>query len=299
MSPELFGLLVFVLLGCVSNTSWLLAYRQAIESLFINRILPLAMLFLVSLGEISFKALLSYSGVYYLLAVVFMVGVYLCCCRFLGVGGHNESVSIALSTSFSNLVLVGVPLFLWLGNESVISLIYMIIPFHSFILFMCASLLAAVRGAKKVKRALPNVPLLSWAILVGFVLSKLQVWQGVEVAYLKSSTVYVLQFGTIWVLSARLTANRLNVQGIKAAFIISLTKVVLMPAFFFVVLSPFSLTMTKQICLLAGLPIGLNTLGFSGKCRQEVNYALSLALVISSLLSLITIPLIVYYFEAF
>lgn len=290
--------IIFFLLGCGSNVSYALEkYRDRTEKVFIHYFLPLAMLFLVSLKEVNMGAALGYSGVYYFLALAFMISVNVFFKRQ-KVVEQGEALSMAFSASFSNLVLVGVPLFLWLDESRLISLIYMIIPLHSIVLFLFASLMKAAQNQGNQQCwSIQSIPFLSWAMLVGVVLSQLHVWDGVDMENAKSYIVNTLQLGSIWVLSSRLTRGKFDCNCFKSAVSMTLAKTILMPAFFFIALVPFSFSMAAQMAMLAGLPIGLNTMGFTVGASHDMKQSLSLALVISTVLSLLFIPIMFYCFQ--
>ncbi len=210
-------------------------------------------------------------------------------------GNASASAVFALSASYSNTVIIGLPILLTLLGEQVIGVIFMIITFHSALLFTLTTSFSDGSNSHSIWRRLhqqltknPLVIAISSGLIVN--LSPISIPASV------SQLVNLLNWPTItlalMLLGASLSQYRLSEQK-NFITMASLIKLLLLP---FIVLCfsrmifNLSSDMVTVLVILSACPTGVNAyLIASGQALHKSTVAG--VVVVSTLCSLITLPL--------
>ena len=208
------------------------------------------------------------------------------------------SAVFSLGASYSNTVIIGLPILLTLFGEQVLGIIFLIITFHSALLFTLTSAISSFsangrnsfNGKEIIKQNLKNPLVVS--ISAGLVVNLL----GIELPSILADSLLLLGKPAITLALFILGASLAYYQVRDKLFSIgmaSLIKLVLLPAFVLLTsqvlfqLSPLSVTV---LVILSACPTGVNAY-LIAKSHQQEQQTVAGTVVVTTLLSMITIPL--------
>lgn len=210
----------------------------------------------------------------------------------------GSSAVFSLAASYSNTVIIGLPILFAAFGEQVLGIIFLIITFHSALLFVLTSVLASINSTKKttilgkniLKQNLKNPLVIS--ISLGLLVNLL----GLELPKILADSLILLGKPAItlalFILGASLAYYQVR-DKLLAIGIASLCKLVLLPALVLFTshiifqLSPLSITV---LVILSACPTGVNAY-LMAKSQQQEQQTVAGTVVVTTLLSMITIPL--------
>lgn len=213
------------------------------------------------------------------------------------------SAVFSLGASYSNTVIIGLPILLTLFGEKVLGIIFLIITFHSALLFTLTSAISSFSANGKnsfnakeiIKQNIKNPLVVS--ISTGLVVNLL----GIELPSLFGDTLMLMGKPAItlalFILGASLTYYQVR-DKVFAISIASLIKLILLPALVLLTsqvlfkLSPLSVTV---LVILSACPTGVNAY-LIAKTHQQEQQTVAGTVVMTTLLSMITIPLWLFLF---
>jgi predicted permease len=208
------------------------------------------------------------------------------------------SAVFSLGASYSNTVIIGLPVLLTLFGEKVLGIIFLIITFHSALLFTLTSAISSLstkgkssfNGKEIIKQNLKNPLVVS--ISTGLVVNLL----GIELPTILADSLMLIGKPAItlalFILGASLAYYHVR-DKLYSISIASLIKLVLLPALvlitsqFLFQLSPLSVTV---LVILSACPTGVNAY-LIAKVHQQEQQTVAGTVVMTTLLSMITIPL--------
>jgi malonate transporter len=220
---------------------------------------------------------------------------------------HKNSAAsavFALSASYSNTIIVGLPVLLAAIGEQVIGIVFLIVTFHSALLFALTAVLAAKNTNKKqekdknkflywfsfIKRTLNNPFIIS--ILSGLLINVL----GLSLPFFLQESLALIGKPAItlalFILGGSLAFYQVN-QALKFISIACVSKLILLPSLVFITthyifnLQPLISTV---LVILSACPTGVNAYSIA-VTHQQHQQAVAGTVVVSTLLSAITIPL--------
>jgi len=206
----------------------------------------------------------------------------------------------ALSASYSNNVIIGLPVLLAALGEQVLGIIFLIVTFHSAMLFALTSAIAAkaksTYGTKKfnylnfIKQTVNNPLIIS--ILSGLIVNIL----GITLPdFLQDSLALVSKPAitlALFILGGSLAFYQVR-QELTFISIACFSKLILLPTLVFLIsqytfnLEPFVVTV---LVILSACPTGVNAYLIAAT-HQQHQQTVAGTIVLSTLISLITIPL--------
>jgi predicted permease len=210
------------------------------------------------------------------------------------------SAVFALSASYSNTVIVGLPVLLAAMGEQVIGIIFLIVTFHSAMLFSLTSAITARVNSKDspkkfngftfIKQTIKNPLIVS--ILSGLLVNLL----GVSLPdFLQESLALISKPAialALFILGASLAFYQVR-QELTFISIACLVKLILLPALVFLTakyiftLAPFIVTV---LVILSACPTGVNAY-LIAVIHQQHQQTVAGTVVLSTLVSIVTIPL--------
>lgn len=213
---------------------------------------------------------------------------------------HAASAVFALGSSYSNTIIVGLPVLLAALGEQVIGIIFLIITFHSAMLFALTSVIATKTkskdGAKKfnwltfTKQTFNNPLIIS--ILSGLIVNIL----GIRLPdFLQDSLVLISKPAialALFILGASLAFYQIR-QNLTFISIACFSKLVLLPTLVFLAsqyifqLDPL---VVSVLVVLSACPTGVNAYLVAAS-HQQLQQTVAGTVMLSTLLSIITIPL--------
>jgi len=208
-----------------------------------------------------------------------------------------SSAIFSLGASYSNTVIIGLPVLFAALGEQVLGIIFLIITFHSALLFALTSALANLNknkntfsGKEFLKQNLKNPLVVS--ISSGLVVNLL----GIELPQIIADGLILMGKPAItlalFILGASLAYYQVR-DKLLAIGLASVIKLVLLPALVLFVsqiifqLPPLSVTV---LVILSACPTGVNAY-LIAKSHQEEQQTVAGTVVVTTLLSMITIPL--------
>jgi len=212
----------------------------------------------------------------------------------------GASAIFALSASYSNTIIVGLPVLLAAMGEQVIGIIFLIVTFHSAMLFALTSAIAAriysknnpqkFNGLNFIKQTLNNPLIIS--ILSGLLVNLL----GITLPDVLQESLALISKPAIalalFILGGSLAFYRVK-HEIKFISIACLVKLILLPALVFLTakyffnLEPFTITV---LVILSACPTGVNAY-LIAVTHQQHQQTVAGTVVLSTLISIVTIPL--------
>ena len=209
----------------------------------------------------------------------------------------SGSAIFSLGASYSNTVIIGLPILLTLFGEQVLGIIFLIITFHSALLFTLTSAIASFsansrksfNGKEIIQQNLKNPLVVS--ISTGLVVNLL----GIELPSVLANSLILLGKPAIalalFILGASLAYYQVR-DKLFSIGIASLSKLVLLPTLVLLTsqvlfqLSPLSVTV---LVILSACPTGVNAY-LIAKAHQQEQQTVAGTVVVTTLLSMITIP---------
>jgi malonate transporter and related proteins len=199
----------------------------------------------------------------------------------------------ALGASYSNTVIIGLPVLLALQGQSAVVPIFLIVTFHSAILFTLTSILAAKQQQfawrSIINNTVNNPLLISIALgaLVNFSALPIASWIMASLTLVSSPAIALALF----VLGASLTFYNLR-QAKRFVAIATLLKLLLLPALVWFSaqhILHLPLATVQILVLLSACPTGVNAylIAINLKAQQQT---VASTVLLSTLLSVLTIP---------
>ncbi|MCL1076729.1 AEC family transporter [Parashewanella spongiae] len=293
----IFPLIFVVILGYFSSR-FSIINRDGISGLsrFIFNLCIPAMLFInmakADLSEVAdLNSLLSF---YVPIVLLFGVSFFI----FNRFSKRSASV-LALGASYSNTVLVGLPIISAALGESFISRVFIIIPLHSLILFSLTFILSANKTGKLISaKEFANLVVFNPVVLsisLGIIVSL----SGIPLPeFVVESLVLIAKpatAGALFVLGANLFFLKLG-ENLTTAFYLSAIKLIFLPALVYCSASyiwPNSLEQIAILVLLAASPLGVNAYLIASELKDEPAIIGS-TVVISTILSLFSFSFWLY-----
>jgi len=213
------------------------------------------------------------------------------------------SAVFSLGASYSNTVIIGLPILLAAMGEQVLGIIFLIITFHSALLFALTSALASLSSNNKsankktalnvkeiIKQNIKNPLVVS--ISAGLAINLL----GIELPTILADTLLLMGKPAItlalFILGASLAYYHVR-DKLFAISLASLIKLLILPGLVLLTsqelfqLSPLSVTV---LVILSACPTGVNAY-LIAKSHQQQQQTVAGTVVVTTLLSMITIPL--------
>jgi len=220
----------------------------------------------------------------------------------------TASAVFALGSSYSNTVIVGLPVLLMTLGEQVIAIIFLIITFHSAMLFTLTSAIAIksnklqvnskIKGRfhwlNSLKQTFNNPLILS--ILIGLLVNVL----GITIPEILSNSLLLLGKPAITLALFSLGASLAFYQvrsEINFILFASMLKLVILPIFVYVAaqhIFGLSILTVQVLVVLSACPIGVNAY-LIAKQQGEHQETVAGSVVMSTMLSIVTIPAWLYF----
>ena len=207
-----------------------------------------------------------------------------------------------LSAAYSNTVLVGIPVLLnSIGNEAIVPA-FIIISIHAGFLLTLSSYLVGIAETgsmnlrslvKAFYTSLRNPIIFSLLLGIFFNYFDIPLFGWME-SILTSLSEAALPLALI-VLGSALASYKLS-EGIRTSLIISLIKLIMLPALVYLLCyEVFSLSpiLSSVAVILAAMPVGIMSYAFAEN-RKDIAPTVASSILLSTLASIITIPLWLY-----
>jgi predicted permease len=253
-------------------------------------------------AQIAWGYLLSY-----FLGVAIVFGSGMAIARLAFGGSFERQAIIGFGSGFGNSVLLGIPLVLTSFGEQASLPLFLLLAFHSTVLFTAITVTIEVgRGSRAELRAVPlkalkglvSNPVL-WGMALGITVNLL----GLELPDAIDRWAMMMAGAAVpcalFSVGASLRAYRIAGALKPAAMIVALKLVVHPLAVWLLATLVFDVPplWAKVVILLAALPVGVNVYVFA--TRYDAGQAESAAaILISSILSVVTLPIILYWLGA-
>jgi hypothetical protein len=211
-----------------------------------------------------------------------------------------SSAVFALTASYSNTVIIGLPILMLLIGEQAVVLVFLIVTFHSAMLFTLTNVLARDEQPFQWRKFLISTfknPLIL-AILLGALINglPLQLPQVIQASLLLLGKPAITL--ALFVLGGSLTFY--NIKADKRYVVLaSSIKLIILPLvvwFFADVCFELDHITTQVLVLLSACPTGVNAYLMAVNINAHQQTAASTVLV-STLLSVITLPVWIYYLQ--
>lgn len=306
-------LILVALLGFICTKSRWLSREQlnALSKFTFSISIPAFLFYQMAKAEFSEQVSLQLFAAFYLPVltcyfIAFVINYFFYKSEQLNTDGSSTiknsaaSAVFALSASYSNNVIVGLPLLLAALGEQVIGIIFLIVTFHSALLFALTSILATRATAKHdakpfnylsfTKQTLNNPLIIS--ILLGLVVNLLGITLPVS---LQDSLALIAKPAiplALYILGASLAFYQVR-QELTFISIACVSKLILLPTLVFLTsqyifkLEPFVVTV---LVMLSACPTGVNAY-LIAVTHQKHQQTVAGAIVLSTLISIITLPL--------
>ncbi len=298
-------ILIIALIGFVAAKSKLLNISEieGISKFVFNFVIPMLLFKSTYRAEFTDNFEWEFLGSYYLgILLLFIIGVLVSKYVF----GHNsfEQSVFGLGASYSNTVIIGVPVcYSALGEQSLLP-IFILISVHNAVLFTLAILVAERKSGpdsskinyfSKVGKQLITNPI-TLSLLLGLIFNFLNI-------SIYSPFEKVLDLAgdaampcALFVLGASL--NQYKITGnIKEAFIIVMLKLILLPIivwFFVFVVFSINYLWAATALIASAMPCGINSYLFARKYPVSGS-TIATAIILSTLISIATISLLLFY----
>jgi len=243
---------------------------------------------------------------YYLVAVfMFFLGMAISS-RWFQHSIQEQSV-FGLGSSYSNTVLVGLPIITTGLGEQALLPMFMLISIHSALLFFLVTLMAERNGGAGPDRTIPVIAgqslkkMVSNPIIIGLATGLLFNLLAISIPTPIAKTIELISGAALpsalFVLGASLSAYKLA-GHFRAAWTLTGLKLLLMPALVallaFVVFDLQPLWAAVAV-MNAGMPLGINVYMFAQKYEAGIE-TISTAILLSTSLSVVTISLMLFIF---
>ena len=211
---------------------------------------------------------------------------------------YSASAVYALSVSYSNTIIVGLPILLAAFGEQVVGIVFLIVTFHSAILFSLTSALSfhqqgphwqKFRGQRFIKQTFNNPVIVS--ILLGLVFNLL----AVDFPPMITSTLTLVGQPAIplalFILGASMTFYQVR-KEIKFITLATILKLLLLPSLVFVgahYIFALESMVTTVLVILSASPTGVNAY-LIAKSQGYHQETVAGTVVVSTLVSIVTLP---------
>jgi malonate transporter len=292
----IFLILFLVIFGfCIQKRYPQSKLLAGVQSSYLKYGLPLFLCAITALNPVDFKSSsLVQVGSYYAGAVAVMLATFFIFSKYFRT--LDPSVA-ALTTSFTNTVMIGIPFFEALGARNITQLLYLIIPLHAMILFGTASLLSFSNNKQKQKKSIvEKIPSITWALAIGLLLSPFT--KNLPYAlWLQGKLNLAMQISTFLVLGISL--GGLAFKGFAKREVLLLTglKLIVMPLVVYLTFKAFGLAHAQSACFIAALPVGINVLAYAEEFEKNASDTVAASIFLSTLGFLLTASVLVYLFE--
>ncbi|MDE3274074.1 AEC family transporter [Pseudoalteromonas sp. G4] len=296
MFASLFPLVVLVLLGYLAIRTGRVSQStiSEISKITFSWLFPLFLF--INIAQANLSGVLSYSVFLTFYGAVFMTFLFTYLVSPRVFKKVNESRAVfALGSTYSNTVIVGLPILISLISPNVTALVFLIISFHSAMLFAATSFFTSVTTNKAFDVKSFLLELCKNPLLVGIYAGLLMNLTGIDFPEFISSSLHLLTKPALtlalFILGANLYQYRLAGSYGQIATA-SLIKLILLPLFTLLLaheVFQLSQNLVLTLVVLTACPTGVNA--YIVACQQ--NYGQSVVagtVVMSTLLSVITIP---------
>ncbi|MFD2168316.1 AEC family transporter [Thalassotalea euphylliae] len=300
--PIILPLLLIALLGFVAAKKTWLSQEQfsGLSKITFSIFIPAFLFYRMAQADLSNKLSLDLFASFYL-PVLLCFGVGFVFNYFL----HSEykkhfagSAVFALGSSYSNNVIVGLPVLLLAIGDDALPIIFVIVTFHSAMLFALTSAIAAIDEKQSagfnwfgfIKQTLSN-PLVA-AILSGLVVNLADI----EIPYTVGRSLDLLGQPAITLALLALGASiaRYDIRGERQFIALaSLIKLVLLPGLvwlFATKIFMLSTLETSVLVVLSACPTGVNAY-LIAQMHKAHRKAVASTVVVSTIASIISLPL--------
>ncbi len=204
---------------------------------------------------------------------------------------RGDSTTLSLACTYSNIVLVGLPIIIASLGTEYGAMVFMIITFHSVLLFTCTFAFAANQQGR-MREALK--PLLLNPIVISISLGLLCNYVNLTIAHVIQQGLSLLSepaiAGALFALGASL--NNYSIRGAwRKALLISLIKLIVLPLLVYIIAKWGMALPHKQVAvltLMSASPLGVNAYLVARQLqRQQAELASSV--VLSTVLSVLTL----------
>ncbi|NVK86696.1 MAG: AEC family transporter [Gammaproteobacteria bacterium] len=300
----IFPLLLIIAMGYIARRSqWINdAFLDGLSSVTFTVFIP-CLLFLSiysseDLTTVSLSLLLSF---YLPVISIFIVSfiVYRLC--FIKQFQRTELLSLA--ATFSNNVLIGIPILLSIIGESVLLPGFVIVSIHSLILFTLTSLFGSQsQGQSSWYRSIGTSLWLTTRspIVISLILGLVAKLLLIELHPVFTNTLTFLKGAALpcalIVLGATLARYRVS-NRLSLTVAVAGVKLLVLPLCIYLTATQvfeLSLELTAVAVVMAASPVGINVFMFAARDQQASPYLAS-AILSSTLLSIITIPLWIWF----
>lgn len=245
--------------------------------------------------------------------ILYIVGLYIIAKLFRH--NHSKRVITAMSSTFGNGVLLGLPILLSTVGEKGIVPYFIILSFHGLSIFTVSTILLE-RGKqlsidefeglpdqnnpklKSIYKTLSSIG--RNPILGGIIVGLLMNWIGWKLPYTLDKMAEIMSQAvtpcSLFALGATMSHYKLSGQ-IPAALTISFTKILALPLMaWFLGTQVFDLDQTSLIAMIifAAMPTGVSAYVFAEEYKTGISVSTT-TIMLSTLLSMISIPLFIYY----
>lgn len=296
MFASLFPLVVLVVLGYLAIRSGRVSQSTISELSKITFSWLFPLFLFINIAQANLSGALSYSVFLTFYGAVFITFLftYLVSPRVFKKVNASRAV-FALGSTYSNTVIVGLPILISLISPNVTALVFLIISFHSAMLFAATSFFTSVSNNKTFDVKSFLLELCKNPLLVGIYAGLLMNLTGIELPNFISSSLHLMTKPALtlalFILGANLYQYRL-VGNYGQIAIASMIKLILLPLFtLFLAHEMFQLSQDVVLILvvLTACPTGVNA--YIVACQQNQGQSVVAGTVVmSTLLSVITIP---------
>ncbi|WP_157813535.1 AEC family transporter [Pseudoalteromonas spongiae] len=303
MFSSLFPLVIVALLGYFALRSHYVSAQTIGDLSKITFSLLFPLFLFINIAQADLSGIVSYSVFLTFYAVVtstFIITTLLAP-RLFKMQSAGGAV-FALGSTYSNTIIVGLPVLISVLSPSVAALVFLIISFHSAVLFGATSIFSSFATGNSFQLTRFCKGLLKNPLLIGIYSGLMVNMLGIDVPGFIASTLHLITQGALalalFILGANLYQYRLagNYQQIISATIIKL--IVLPLAVLLVARLGFQLSdeITLILVVLTACPTGVNA--YIVACQQNSGQSLVAGtVVLSTLLSVVTIPLWIYILQ--
>lgn len=289
----------FALLGLFTQ-----AHGQGLSRYVMNFAIPI--LLFQSLSRIELPETINwvFFSSYYGVALAIYATGFLIGCRWFGYGRKGGAL-FGMGSSYSNLVLIGIPVITAALGDAALLPHLLIISFHSAIQFTLTTVLAESETAGSTNSIdlirLPAHKIIKNPIIIGLIAGLLFNWLAVPIPAVIESTITLIRGSALpaalFMLGASLAAYKISGQLNQASVIIAL-KIFLQPLLVYllvVVLFDLPQPWAGVAVIAAGLPAGVNSAVFANK-YDAVVAPIGTAVLLSTLISIGTISFLLTLF---
>ncbi|MFY8350797.1 AEC family transporter [Pseudoalteromonas sp. SSM20] len=296
MFASLFPLVVLVLLGYLAIRTGRVSQSTISELSKITFSWLFPLFLFINIAQANLSGVLSYSVFLTFYGAVFITFLFTYLVSPRVFKKVNESRAVfALGSTYSNTVIVGLPILISLISPNVTALVFLIISFHSAMLFAATSFFTSVTTNKTFDVKSFLLELCKNPLLVGIYAGLLMNLTGMDFPEFISSSLHLMTKPALtlalFILGANLYQYRLagSYGQIATASII---KLILLPLFTLLLaheVFQLSQNLVLTLVVLTACPTGVNA--YIVACQQNHGQSVVAGTVVmSTLLSVITIP---------